>query len=257
MPPKIDLAGSSQAISRAMLVLRVISSQGRRGMPFKTVVTATLLPQSTVHRLLKSLVNEGLVYKDVRSNKYHLAHLLYELGLLAMPQFRFTHLCQEALNRLAALTGDTVYLSERIGYESVATDCREGAYPIKALSLHVGMRRPLGIGAGGLAMLAEMPQAEALEIVKANAAYLPALGNVDQNFLLEAIKETRAQGYAYLENKATKGMGAVGVALHDPRTGGRAAISVSAVPQRLSNGRVARIAEEIRKEVAIIESRLE
>ena len=42
-----------------------------------------------------------------------------------------------------------------------------GDYPIKALTLDVGIRRPLGVGAGGLAILCALPEAEADEIIDA------------------------------------------------------------------------------------------
>ena len=38
------------------------------------------------------------------------------------------------------------------GLEASCTMAVEGAFPIKALPLHVGIRRPLGVGAGGLAI---------------------------------------------------------------------------------------------------------
>jgi DNA-binding IclR family transcriptional regulator len=247
---------TGQGISRAMRVLRVIATQGRRGMSFKAIAAGSQLPPSTVHRLLRSLMTEGLVHKDARTSKYYLGHLLHEFGLLAMPQFRFSQWCQASLDRLAAMTQDTVYLSERMGYEAVATDYREGTYPLQALSLHVGVRRPLGVGAGGLAMLAAMPPEEAQEIVRSNAAYLPSLGNLDETFLLGALSEARSRGYAYLEDKATRGMAAVAVALRDEHTGSLAAISVTAVPKRMAEGRSARIAEEIRKEVDAILTKL-
>lgn len=138
----------------------------------------------------------------------------------------------------------------------MATDCRDGNYPLKTLSLHVGVRRPLGVGAGGLAMLADMPQEEAVEVVRVNAAYLPALGNLDEDFLLGAIEQTRVCGYAYLEDKATRGMAAVAVALRDGNTGALAALSVAAVPPRMAEGRAASLAREIRREAEGIEARI-
>lgn len=247
---------AGQGLGRAMRILRVIASQGRRGMPFKAIATGAQLPPSTVHRLLKALLAEGLVHKDARTAKFHLGHLLYELGLLALPQFHLRPWCQEALDRLAALTQDTVYLSERIGLEAVATDFRDGDYPLKALSLHVGVRRPLGVGTGGVAMLAALPPPEAEAIVRENAAYLPALGNLDEAFLLQAIAAARQAGYAYLQDKATRGMAAVAVAVQDRATGSLGAISVAAVPARMADGRAAQIAQALRKEAEGVEARI-
>ena len=66
----------------------------------------------------------------------------------AKHRFSFVRLAEPALERLAHRTQDTVYLVARVGDEIVCLDAREGSFPIKALTLNVGDRRPLGIGAG-------------------------------------------------------------------------------------------------------------
>ena len=45
-------------------------------------------------------------------------------------------------------------LSLPSGIESLCIDVEEGTYPIRANYLRVGSRRPLGVGAGSLALLA-------------------------------------------------------------------------------------------------------
>lgn len=236
-----------------MLVLRVIATQGRRGMSFTTIATASKLPQATLHRLLASMVHEGLVHLDASSRRYCLGHLLHELGLVALPQVHFAEHAQQALQRLATLTGDTVYLSERVGNEAVATARIEGSFPFKTLTLHVGMRRPLGVGAGGLAILSALPPEEVEQIVEANALYLPALASFDSEFLLDAVEKARERGFAYLDNRATRGMAAMGIALHDERTGGRAALSIAAIPERMTLQKAEQIAPYVRKEALGIE----
>jgi DNA-binding IclR family transcriptional regulator len=222
-------------------------------MSFTTIAIASKLPQATLHRLLSSMLHEGLVHLDRMSRRYCLGHLLHELGLVALPQVRFAEYAQQALHRLAALTGDTVYLSERVGNEAVATACEEGSFPFKTLTLHVGMRRPLGVGAGGLAILSTLPQEEVERIVQANALYLPALASFDSEFLLTAVGLARERGYAYLDSQATRGMAAMGIALHDEKTGGRAAISIAAISERMTLQKAELVAATVREEARGIE----
>lgn len=127
------------------------------------------LPQSTCFRMLHRLEAEGLVDRDAHTRKYYLGPLLYELGLLARPRYRLSELCDSALQKLAEVTQDTIYLSERSGLEAVCTHRALGDYPIKSLALDVGIRRPLGVGAGGLAILCALPPDEAESIIDANA----------------------------------------------------------------------------------------
>ena len=82
------------------------------------------------------------------------------------------------LAALAESTQDTVYLSERRGLEAICSSRALGDYPIKALTLDVGIRRPLGIGAGGLAILCALPAAEADEIIEAHAQRYPKLSTL-------------------------------------------------------------------------------
>ena len=236
-------AKSQQGLQRAMSVLRVIATQGRRGMTFTPIAAASGLPQATLHRLLAALVFEGLVHLDASNRRYYLGHSLHELGLIALPVVRFSVPARAALEHLALLSGDTVYLSERVGNEAVTTARVDGAFPFKTLSLHVGMRRPLGVGAGGLAILAALEAGEAERIVESNMLQLPALAGFDSDFLLDAVEQTRCRGFAYLDNRATRGMAAVGVAMYDAATDSRAAISIAAVMSRMTLEKAEQLAQ--------------
>jgi DNA-binding IclR family transcriptional regulator len=244
--PKEARSGT-QSIERAVLMLRVIASRGRRGMRIADVAGTSGLTQSTCFRMLQCLQNEGLVDRDEHTRKYTLGPLVHELGLLARPSYRLSELCDPAMRALAESTQETVYLSERSGLEAVCTARTMGDYPIKALPLDVGIRRPLGIGAGGLAILGVMDPDEAAVIVETNGARYEAYGGLTPAELLVAIEETRQRGYSFLDSVATPGAAALGVAL--PSHGPLAAISVAAVSGRLLPERRELIAAQIRKQV--------
>jgi DNA-binding IclR family transcriptional regulator len=244
--PKEARSGT-QSIQRAVLMLRVIASKGRRGMRIADVATTAGLAQSTCFRMLQCLQNEGLIDRDDHTRKYTLGPLVYELGLLARPRYRLSELCDPALQSLAESTQETVYLSERSGLEAVCTARTMGDYPIKALPLDVGIRRPLGVGAGGLAILGVVDPDEAALIVDTNADRYEAYGGLTAAELLVAIEETRQRGYSFLDSLATPGAAALGVAL--PSHGPLAAISVAAISSRLPPERREAIATLIRKQI--------
>ena len=242
----------TQSIERVVGMLRVVASRGRRGMRIADVVSVSGLPMSTCFRMLQRLELEGLVVRDALTRKYHLGPLLYELSMLAQPRYRLSELCEQALQAIAEETQDTVYLSERRGSESICTSRALGDYPIKALTLDVGIRRPMGVGAGGLAILSALPEAD--QIVQANAARYAKFGAFDPAFLRAAIAETRARGYAFLDSAATPGSAAVGVAF--PPDNPIAAISVAAISSRLGPKRRAEVAKVVQRQVQLICARL-
>ncbi|RYF84304.1 MAG: IclR family transcriptional regulator [Comamonadaceae bacterium] len=240
----------TQSIERVVGMLRVVASRGRRGMRIADVVSVSGLPMSTCFRMLQRLELEGLVDRDPLTRKYHLGPLLYELGMLAQPRHRLSELCEEALHVIADETQDTVYLSERRGDESICTSRVLGDYPIKALTLDVGIRRPMGVGAGGLAILGALPEAEVRQIVEANDARYAKFGAFAPGFVHQAVADTRAQGFSFLDSAATPGTAAVGVAF--PPDNPIAAVSVAAISSRLGPARRAEVARIVQRQVRVI-----
>ena len=149
------------------------------------------------------------------------------------------------LAALAEHTKDTIYLSERRGLEAVCSARALGDYPIKTLTLDVGIRRPLGVGAGGLAILCALPAEEADEIIEANAQRYSKMSTMEPARVRAATREGREQGFAFLDGPVFPGVAAVGVAF--PAENPIAAISVAAISARLDPARRALVAAELQR----------
>lgn len=245
----------TQSIERVIDVLRVIASRGRRGMRVGEVVATSGLAEATCFRMLRRLELEGMVDRDPHTKKYFLGPLLHEFGLLARPRYRLAELCDGPMHRLAEFTQDTVYLSERSGLEAVCANRALGDFPIKSLSLDIGIRRPLGVGAGGLAILCSLPPTEAQAVVDANAHRYEKFATFTADFLYGAIAEGRTRNYSFLDSAVTPGTASMGVAFppHNPV----AAISVAAISGRLLPERREVIAREMHREVRKIVALME
>jgi DNA-binding IclR family transcriptional regulator len=218
------------------------------------VVATSGMPQSTCFRMLQRMELEGLVIRDPHTRKYYLGPFLYELGLLARPRYKLSELCDSSLSHLADVTHDTIYLSERSNMEAVCTNRALGDFPIKALSLDIGIRRPLGVGAGGLAILCAMPENEAYAIINNNAHRYMKFATLSVDFIRQAVDQGRAQGYSFLDGAVTPGSAAIGVAF--PQGNPVAAISVSALSGRLEQARREAIAQELHRELRKISNKI-
>lgn len=245
-----DSPSGTQSIERVVNMLRVVASRGRNGMRLGDVTAATGLPSSTCFRMLQRLEREGMVERHPLTRKYALGPLLYELGLLARPRFYLAERCADALAALAERTQGTVYLSERRGLEAVCSARALGDYPVKALTLDVGIRRPLGVGAGGLAILCALPAAETDEIIEANADRFPKLSTLSAGRVRAAVAEGRERGFAFLDAAVYPGTAAVGVAI--PTLAPMAAISVAAISSRLDENRRQLVAAELQRHARLL-----
>jgi DNA-binding IclR family transcriptional regulator len=253
-PPQTARSGT-QSIERVVSLLRIVASKGRSGMRLAEVSAACGLPSSTCYRMLQRLEIEGLLERHALTRKYFLGALLFELGLLAKPQVQLAERCEHTLAALAEHTKDTLYLSERRGLEAVCSARALGDYPIKVLTLDVGVRRPLGIGAGGLAILCALPDKEADEIIAANAALYPSLSAMDAEQVRAAVQQGRKQGYSFLDGPVIPGVASVGVAFAVGHS--IAAISVAAISSRLDPTRRAAVAAELHNQVRSLSGALD
>lgn len=252
-PAKSDKRTGTQSLERAVSVLRVIASRGRQGLRLKDVAEISGLSVSTSFRMLQYLLSEGLLDKNQMAGKYHLGPLIYELGLLARPRYSLSEVCDQSMQNLAEKTQDTVYLSERSGLEAVCTLRKLGDYPVKVMPLDVGIRRPLGVGAGGLAILGAMAEEEAESIIQSIGDNIHHFGQLTPSSLRRFVTQAKQQGYSYMPG-ATPLTGAVGVAF--PANSPLAAISISAISSRMTEQRQAEIAQMIKQETTFIEEKL-
>lgn len=232
----------TQSIERAATVMRVIASRNRAGVRLVDVARYGRLERPTAHRILRCLIAEGLVMQDTRTRRYFLGHLAFEFGLAAASRFDLREQCRPALARLAAATGDTVFLTLRI-------DRAEGAYPIKTLVLEVGTRRPLGVGAGGLALLMPLPDEAAREVLAANALRLEAFGRLTVPALVRMLARARKLGFALNDAHITPDAISVGLALPNRFGEPFLAISIGAIASRMSESRQRELAALIRAEL--------
>jgi DNA-binding IclR family transcriptional regulator len=223
----------TQTIARATAVLRELAGNVREGHRLIDLAERLGLERPTAHRILQGLVHEGLVAQDPRERVYRLGPLTYELGLAAAPSASLVDGCADAVSELARLTGDTVFLTARSAKDVVCLDRREGSFPIKAMILDVGQRRPLGVGAGSIAMLSALDERECTEVLERNERRLQALGEPKICELTRIIQQARKSGYAIKDPPALPGIRSMGIVVTDAHGRPVCALSVSTLTDRI------------------------
>jgi DNA-binding IclR family transcriptional regulator len=228
----------TQAIDRAVALLRLIGTHGSAGARLSDLALESGLAPPTARRILKSLVDHGLATQDAATQRYRLGMLTFELGLAAGRRPPIIAALHPVLQHLAEATGDTIYLVVRSGTEMVCLDRVEGSFPVKALTLDVGSRLPLGVSAGSLALLASLPDAEVEHVIAANRAVYRRFDGLTPDRLRADIAAVRAQGYAVRRDAITPGVVGLGMALPNPDGEQRfAAVSVAMVAPRMTDAR--------------------
>ena len=240
-------AGNLQSLDRAIALLRA-AADSEAGLRLTELATAVGLSKSTTHRIVSALVEHRLLRQATDTRLYAPGSELYRLSVSTRRHFSLVDLVSPSLERLAATTGDTVLFSIVDGRDALCLALRTGGFPIRTLTLAVGERRPLGVGAASLALLAALPTDESGAIVEEEAARLPRYPAYTADALARWVRQTRRNGYALNRERVVPGMSAVGLAV--PGREGRplGALSVAAITSRLGGARLQQVVAQLRAE---------
>ena len=149
-------------------VFDVIEAAGRHpeGVAAKTLATELGMPESTLFRMAKFLVERGYLRRS--AGRLTLGAAALRLGALAQRQNPLARVAHPALAALSERTGETVHLAELQGDHIVYVDKVEGSRSVRMASL-VGSAGPLyctGVGKVILAFLPEPKQVRLLETIR-------------------------------------------------------------------------------------------
>jgi DNA-binding IclR family transcriptional regulator len=240
----------TQAIRRAGAILRAIARFGPSGARLIDLSRTVGLARPTTHRIVQGLIAEMMVVQNARTKRYQLGPLIFELGLATTQRSTLPEICRPALRRLAELTLDTVYLVARSGFDVVCLDRAEGSYPIRAVTLDIGGRRPLGLGAGGVALLATYPDEEVRQIIDHHCESDANYDGVTADMLWRAVADARRDGCGRNQESMAPGIRGIGAAI--PTDGDRnfAAISIACIADRMTKQRSGELCTLLHREVA-------
>jgi DNA-binding IclR family transcriptional regulator len=115
-----------------------------------------------------------------------------------------------------------------------------------ALRTNVGTRRPLGIGAGGMALLAAMCPAEAEALVRSNEPAYRSFGRDAPTLLRRRLEAAQRDGFALAESFFASGILGIGVVVPPTHSAPPLAISVVGRASRLPRGQCQAVALQIR-----------
>jgi DNA-binding IclR family transcriptional regulator len=222
----------TQAIRRAAAILRRIGQGDAQGVGLAAITETLKLPRSTTHRILKCLVEEGLVKHEVEKRRYVVGRLTYELGLTVTDDTLEIAQWRGAVDRVAQRTGVTSYLLSRSGVEATCVLKTEGSSVIRVIPVEIGQRRFLGVGAGSTALLAALDPETAERIIRTIVPSLSDYPNLTEDVLRRLVEDARKTGFAVSQSNVVKDVIGIGMAI--PKADGTPylALSIAALASR-------------------------
>lgn len=222
----------SSAAQKVCRILKILSTPVH--LRLTDIANGSGVNKATALRLLEDMMEEGFVHRDSATKKYTLGEESVTLGLAMQGRDHIRNRARPAMLRLAGMCGDTVLLSTRSGCEAVCIDREFGSFPIRANYLDLGMRRPLGVGAGSLALLAWLPDAEIDAVLELNQTVIAQKYPLMSLALIkDEVQHARERGYAMLLEVVVGQMGGLAVPIFGRDGRVFAALSVAALTDRI------------------------
>jgi IclR family transcriptional regulator, KDG regulon repressor len=145
--------GSVQAVQTALHLLETVAEHEGFGM--SELAARAGLTHNQTHRLLATLEGSGYVSREA-DRSYHLGP---KIALLGRSEGRYRELLRAAaqpMDALSALSGESILLAVRSGFERLVIDRRVGMHSLR-VDWDIGSRLPLHVGGLGVALLAFAP----------------------------------------------------------------------------------------------------
>ena len=147
-----------QSIDRAMTVAKTLAAHtAENGVSISDLSKHCELPLSTMHRLLKAMIKQGMVEQDERTKCYRLGTIWLEYGLQVYDSMDYVTKIRPELERLGHEVDESVYLSRPAGLEAIIIERIDSEKNTIRIYDQLGLRIPMHIGAANKAMLANMP----------------------------------------------------------------------------------------------------
>jgi DNA-binding IclR family transcriptional regulator len=247
-----------QSVDRAARILNALAaSSGRLGV---SELSAELeLAKGTVHGLVKTLRDHGLVEQDLESDKYQLGPALLKLSNRFLYLNEIRSRSQAWSESLAARTHESVRVGMAQGREGVLIVHHVFRPDASLQMLEVGAVLPLHATALGKAVLAHLGDDAEREVLQGE---LPKLTGrtLSGRALRTELAEVRARGYALEREEAVLGEASVAAPIFSRRGTVVGAIGVFGSPDRIfdaagdatASGPVVEVARAISRELGAL-----
>ena len=244
-------------VARIARILRELGTGGGEGMRTSDVALAAGLTRPTAYRLLRSLAAEGFVDLDPGTSRWLLGPELFVMGTIAAGRYDVTASAAPFVQRLAALTGESAFLSVRRGDETVCLLREEGSFPVRSFVLYEGVRFPLGVASAGLAILSFLPDSEVDAYLRRSPALEVHWGaSHSAEGIRSRVLQTRERGYAVNPALIVEGSWGMGAAVFDASGSPAYALSITGIESRFSDSRRPALGRMLLEEAHALSRRL-
>jgi IclR family transcriptional regulator, acetate operon repressor len=232
-----------ESVDNALRIVQMLRDSGQ--VRVSDVAADLAIARSTAHRLLAMLVYRDFAVQ-AEDRSYRAGPALSAEPLRGEPAQRLRHVLRPHMEALCDQVGETINLTVRLGPQTRFLHTVESAQILR-IGDRQGTVLPAWRTSGGKALLAELPDAQLMALLRGTNGRLPeGMTAVGRRALVNELRLIRDQGYAENIEESASGVCAIGVCLRDRAREPVAALSVSVPSVRYTPDRAREFLRELR-----------
>ncbi len=186
------------SVTNALRILRLFTPK-QKEFSFTDIATQTNLPKSSAHRLISTLVDEGFLSKNPRTNHYRLGLAILSLGGII---FSHRELYKEALpivQQLSNTLNESAHICLMEQMEVVYLFRVESSHPDRLLT-QIGRKNPLHCTSEGLCIIAFQSEETIEQFLKADLYRYTSATLTNHDELYSLLSDIRKKNYCLLKD---------------------------------------------------------
>lgn len=242
--------GTVQALDRAIELLKRLAEVDEASLT--EIALRVGMAPSTVHRLLTTMEQHGVVVFDEPRQRWMVGVEAYRIGAAFLRRIKVAEIGRPVMWELMAATGETANMARPEEGDVVFISQVETHAEIRAF-FRPGARSPMHASGIGKALLAEIPEKQLEKLLQQNG--LPAFTEKTLSSmpaLLEDLERTRARGWAIDDEERTIGMRCIAAPIFNAYGEAVAGISVSGPSVRLTDEKLSEFGPLIKRGAASV-----
>lgn len=224
-------APGAERLSSVAVAARILREFGKHSTQLGVTQLARRVEvgKSTAHRVIWTLVEEGLLEKVEETGLFRLTTTMRTLGASAETAQRLHEAATIPLDQLRAKTAGTLHIGILDGFDVLYVERREGAGAIPFFRA-VGARNAAHMTSSGKVLMAFLPTDQQARLVAGMRLTAKTSRTItSQQGLLTELAKVRRQGYAENRGESQTGMCSVAAPIRAPL--GQVVASVSVAEQ--------------------------
>ncbi len=227
------------SIEKSIQILNYLS-HAEKSVGITELSSKLLFPKSTVHRMLKSLVNYSLVDQEKETSKYRLGLQILEYSNSFYNSFDFRQIAKPFLKRICSETGFTTFLTAWYNGRSICIDSLTPSRNVNTrLFVETGKEMPFHCSASAKMLLSCQPSEDIKRIVKEKT--LPKYTSktiVNPKKLEEHLLKIKHKGFSICNEEFEEGIKAISVPVNDIYKDTVASITIVGLSRRISSSNI-------------------